>query len=36
VLVEMTWGGNPVPSKRMVNLVRVDGEWRIDQVTMAD
>ena len=36
VAVEMYWGGNPAPSKRMVSLVQVGGEWRIDGVTMAE
>ena len=36
VAVEMYWGGNPIPSKRIVNLVRVGGQWSIDGVTMAE
>jgi len=35
VTVEMYWGGNPVPSQRMVSLVQIGGEWRIDDLTIA-
>ena len=35
VAVEMYWGGNPVPSERMVSLVQIGGQWHIDGVTMA-
>ncbi len=34
VAVEMYWGGNPVPSERMVSLIQVGGHWQIDGVTM--
>lgn len=35
VAVEMFWGGNPVPSTRIVSLVQDGGRWYIDGVTAA-
>jgi hypothetical protein len=32
VAVEMFWGGNPVPSERIVALSLIDGEWKITGV----
>lgn len=34
VAVEMYWGGNPVPSERIVSLVQIGGQWHIDGVTI--
>ena len=34
VNVQMFWGGNPTPSKRTVNLVLVDGRWKIDSIAL--
>jgi hypothetical protein len=32
VTVEMYWGGNPVPSERVVALSQIDGQWKITSV----
>ena len=34
VEVQMYWGNNPTPSERTVTLVRVDGEWKIDGISL--
>ena len=32
VMVELFWGGNPEPSRRLVTLSRIDGQWQIVEI----
>lgn len=34
VKIHMFWGNNPTPSERTVNLVLVDGGWKIDSISL--
>lgn len=34
VIVSFYWGGNPTPSRRRVELLMIEGEWKITDVSM--
>ncbi len=36
VIVNFYWSGNPTPSKRLVDLKLIDGEWKITKVSMVE